>query len=386
MAVSRRRFLQGLGVTLIAVTGGTVYRAIDQGVLSSGQGPAYEQWRNWRSEMNTPVERVVMAGILASNPHNSQPWLFQITPDSVTLIADRTRQIGTIDPFLREMVIGLGCALENMLLAASAEGFTVDLALVPDGDNAPTAARLQLSAGQSSVSALYEAIPNRRTDRSAFAPEPIAEAELAEMTDLNADPNVQMFWFHTEADRARFGDIAIRSVEVLIQDEQQSIDSHVWWRHDWQEIQARQDGLTLDAQPLNDVVAGLAKIIPDVSRQEADRIFLETVRNTQVPTAAAFGMIAVRDGRAASQQLACGRYWQRLHLYATTRGLAMHPLNQMCERADRELQLSIATEFGDAIRGLLGDDEWTGIMPFRVGYPAGIPRLSPRRSLEKVLI
>jgi hypothetical protein len=57
-----------------------------------------------------------------------------------------------------------------------------------------------------------------------------------------------------------------------------------------------------------------------------------------------------------------------------------------CERADREQQLGIAPEFGDAIRELLNDPAWVGIMPFRAGYPVRAARLSPRRTLQDVLV
>jgi hypothetical protein len=38
------------------------------------------------------------------------------------------------------------------------------------------------------------------------------------------------------------------------------------------------------------------------------------------------------------RHLAAGRVWQKLHLSATTRGLAMQPLNQPIEMIDRERQ------------------------------------------------
>ncbi|MFZ5880419.1 MAG: hypothetical protein ACOY0R_13700 [Chloroflexota bacterium] len=82
-----------------------------------------------------------------------------------------------------------------------------------------------------------------------------------------------------------------------------------------------------------------------------------------IPTAAAFG----------------------IHLWGTTQCLAMQPLNQMCERADREAQLGSEPVFGKAIADLIGDHTWHGIMPFRIGYPTVEAWPSPRRGLENVL-
>jgi hypothetical protein len=110
------------------------------------------------------------------------------------------------------------------------------------------------------------------------------------------------------------------------------------------------------------------------------------VSTVQVSSAAAFGIMAVRDGADAVQRLRTGQYWQRMHLWAATQGLAMQPLNQMCERVDREQQLGIEPEFGNAVQALLEDADWTGIMPFRIGYPTRPTRLSPRRTLDKVLV
>lgn len=387
MVISRRRFLQTAGITLIAAAGGVVIRSVDQGVFAVGQGPAYETWRTWRSDTATPQERIVLAGILASNPHNSQPWLFRIEPDVITLYADITRQIGTIDPFLREMTIGLGCAVENMLLAARAEGLQPELQLMPDPADRTQVARIALSAGASEVSALYDAIPNRHTNRGAYdTTRTLPAATFQDLAALNDATDVRLFWFESAEQRARFGDVAIRATQALVSDEQQSIDSHVWWRHQWAAIQQLQDGLTLDVQGLDDAILVAAKVVPDASRAQNDQTFVQMVSTVQVPSAAAFGIMAVRDGADAVQRLRTGQYWQRMHLWAATQGLAMQPLNQMCERADREQQLGIEPEFGSAVQALLEDSEWAGIMPFRIGYPTRAARLSPRRPLDKVLV
>src|SRR5512140_1245184 len=167
MRLSRMDFLKFGGATFIVLAGGVVWRAADQGVFSVGQGPAYEPWQNWRDAATAP-ERIVAAGILASNPHNSQPWIFRLTESAIDLFADRGRQIGTIDPFLREMYIGLGCALENMLLAAGAEGFSVTPVLMPDPVDGTHAAHLELVPASPLPSDLYSAIPSRHTDRGAY--------------------------------------------------------------------------------------------------------------------------------------------------------------------------------------------------------------------------
>jgi hypothetical protein len=382
--ISRRDFLKFSGVTLIAVAGGSVFRAVDQGVFSVGQGPAYEPWINWR-DADSPVERIVAAGILASNPHNSQPWIFRITASTIDLFAVPERQIGAIDPFRREMYIGLGCALENMRLAAEAEGYSTDIRLLPDPASETHAARISLDSASPLVSDLYSAIPNRHTNRGPYdSARDVAPEIFDAINSLVIESNVRLFWFKDRSARTKFGKAAIAATEALVADEQQSLDSHAWWRHDWDKLQESADGITLDAQGLGSVVTPLAKFLPDLSRQQSDETFVKNVRGFIVPTAAAFGILAVHDGMNNAQRLQCGQVWQRIHLFDTTQGLAMQPLNQMCERADRERQLGIEPVFGKAVSELIVDNQWQGIMPFRLGYPILETLPSPRRGLDKV--
>jgi hypothetical protein len=76
--------------------------------------------------------------------------------------------------------IGLGCALENMSLAAAAEGYAADVQLLPNPADATHAARLTLTPAATQASALYTAIPARHTDRSAYdTARPVAAETLA---------------------------------------------------------------------------------------------------------------------------------------------------------------------------------------------------------------
>ena len=384
--ISRRDFLKVAGATLVVVAGGSVWRAMDQGLFSAGQGPAYEAWKSWR-EAASPVERIVAAGILASNPHNSQPWIFRLTGTGIDLFADPRRQIGVIDPFRREMYLGLGCCLENMVLAAEAEGFAAALKLLPDSNDPTHAARLDLTSAAPRVSELYAAIPNRHTDRSGYdTTRPVSVETLSAIDQLVANEQVRLFWFADDAAREKFGQVAIAATEALVADEQQSLDSHAWWRQDWSELQQHADGITLDAQGLSPFIAGMGKFLPDGSRQQNDQIFIKNMRTINIPTAAAFGILAVRDNLDNAQRLACGRDWQRIHLWGSTQGLAFQPLHQMCERADRERQLNSQPVLGQAVQDLLGDATWQACFPFRLGYPAQTATPSPRRSLQQVLI
>ena len=243
MNMNRRIFLKTSSVILVAVAGGGVYRAVDQGMFASGQGIAYEPWKNWRDGTTGP-ERIVRAGILAANPHNSQPWHFRINEQAVDLYADYSRQIGVIDPLRREMYVGLGCAVENMILAAQAEGFDVQVSLLPDSKYLDHVAHLALTpAARPQASDLYPVIPSRHTNRGPYDLSKSVGSDLLDsLAKLSDHEIVRIFWFAESARRDQFAKVAIAAAEALIADEQQSRDSSHWWRQRWSDVQTYHDG------------------------------------------------------------------------------------------------------------------------------------------------
>src|SRR5262252_9840630 len=130
--MSTRRTALRLGTgALVAGAAALTWRAWDQGVFSAGQGPAFEAWNTWNADAPGSELQLVHAAILAANPHNTQPWRFRVGARRIDVFADPARNIGTIDPFRREMHIGLGCALENLLQAAAAIGFQANPIMFP---------------------------------------------------------------------------------------------------------------------------------------------------------------------------------------------------------------------------------------------------------------
>lgn len=385
--ITRRNFLKGLGAAAIVVAGGTVWRAVDSGAFSAGQGPAYEPWTNWR-DTQSPQMNLIRAAILASNPHNSQPWLFRITGQQIDLYVDTSRSIGAIDPFLREMVIGAGAALANVLLAARAIGYQPDLKLMPSSADLMHVARVELSPGAPDVSPLYEAIPRRHTDRGAFdTTRSIPFEQLNGLSQLaQAFDDVKLVWITDPQAMQNFRDRTLEATRAIIDDAQQSADSFAWQRSSWQELQEKRDGLTYDAQGMGGLITAAVKMLPAITKEQADEGWYEAMRDRQLATAATFGLILARDPLDNVQRVNVGQLWQLLHLQMSVDGLGAQPLNQLVERRDREVQLGLEPRFGEALAEIAGDDRWSALMPFRLGYPTAQPLPSPRRDPQTFLL
>ena len=414
--MSRRKFLKlaGSGIAIV-VLGGTVWRAFSNGVFSSGRGPAYEPWKDWKteSEEGTGPLSLVASAILAANAHNTQPWLFVVKPYRIDLFADTKRNIGAIDPYLREMYEGLGCALENLVLAAEAKGYTYNLKLIPNPTSKTHVANINLvtntntksnhsrignttstnSSNSSDLSeplSLYNAIPHRHTNRGPYDKnKPVTQDILQSLGSLgktiSPEGAMTVFWFTTLEERRKVGDLILQATQAIVADKQQSYDDFKWYRASWQDIQTYKDGLTVDASGSPWYIEVLAKILPPISEKEYDNSQLQLAKDTYVATAAAFGIIAVHDIFDNIQRLQGGMFYQRMHLWATSNGLAMQPMNQMTERADREVSLGIKQTFRNALMELIANPNWQALMTFRIGYPTMEALSSPRRSIQEVV-
>jgi hypothetical protein len=382
---SRRKVLALAGTgTLVLVVGGGVWRAADQGVFSTGEGPAYEPWDDWRTATKGPLN-LVRAAILAANPHNSQPWLFHVTQTQIDLFANLQRNIGTVDPFLREMHLGLGCALENLELAAPANGYVAQVTLLPDASDETLVARIDLAKGSAPVSDLYRAIPNRHTNRYPYdTGRPVTTASLDALQGLGNDADVAVFWFADATARKHVGELLVEAAHAFVADKAQDGDTARWWRGTWQDIQQHRDGITLDAAGLPDLTRAIGKMLPPPSQEQQDFTFLSNTAE-QAQTAAAFGLLAVRNAQDRAQQLRAGRLLERMYLWATKEGLAMQPLNAVVERAAREVVLGSTTHFGNALAALVGDPAWQTLLAFRIGYATHEGLRSPRRSVDQVV-
>lgn len=145
----------------------------------------------------------VRFGTLAANSHNTQPWKFRLGADTIDIVPDSSRRTPIVDPDDHHLYVTLGCAAENVVVAANASHQPGELSVTADGHEGITIRVLlgkDLRTGDSTDADLCNAIPVRQSTKSEYDGKALSGSELRQLEEAAAFPGVDVL-FITERPR-----------------------------------------------------------------------------------------------------------------------------------------------------------------------------------------
>ncbi|MEX0351464.1 MAG: twin-arginine translocation pathway signal protein [Paracoccaceae bacterium] len=377
MTLSRRKTLALLGGGTILAAGG----ATAGFVTTRTPQEALRPW-SLAGQYSDPRKHALSYAILAPNPHNRQPWLVDLGTDSeVTLYVDTDRLLPHTDPFSRQIIVGLGCFLELLTIAAAQDGFAVEYDLFPDGEPGPALDDRRIAVtrfvpeGADAEPEMFKQILNRRSLKEPYdMARPVATDTLSTLeravgkgstvATTNAPDKVQAL-----------RDLTADALQIEFETPHTYKESVDLFRIGKREVNANPDGLDFSG-PMWEAL----RLTGLFSRQAAlDRggysyqSGLDMVRDTAQASMAYVWLVSERNTRA--DQIAAGRDWVRLNLAATAQGLGVQPMSQALQEFPEMAKLYRQAH------ELLAPQGGTVQMLGRLGYGPQVPE-SPRWPLD----
>lgn len=361
--MNRRTFFVGAGGALMLAGGATAWMS------SVGSMVDYEGYATrLRAPLTLPpnIRGLVRYATLSANSRNTQPWRFHIGDGLIDIVPDNSRRTPAVDPNDHHLFVSLGCAAENLAIAAAATGWPGEVQTIPDGDGA----RYAFASGSMSTSSLYAAITKRQSTRAEYDRRPIPVADLAFLEQATATPGVHLTLLTDRGGIDKVRDLVVAANGVQMADLAFIRELKLWIRFNPRSAMTWGDGL-FSAASGNPVLPNA------LGRLAFERFFNARTENDkyarQIDSSAGVAVF-VGDRADKMHWIKVGRACQRFALAAAHLGIKIAFINQPVEVA----------HFRPELASLVGDASRQPDIVLRFGYGPTLP-FSPRRPVEAVL-
>ncbi|EPG73364.1 hypothetical protein LEP1GSC058_3845 [Leptospira fainei serovar Hurstbridge str. BUT 6] len=339
---------------------------------------------------NNPILKALNIGITAPNPHNVQPWKFEILDDqSANLYVDERRLLKDTDPPARQIHIGQGTFLETLAIGASQFGYKAEFTIFPNGKYTTSdigkkpIAKISLEKSSNvSVDPLADYIPKRATNRSVYFGDPLSENDFSNLL-IDAKLRFSQAFFVNEKESAELKKSTISAMGIETNTYNTYEESRIWFRYNDDEINSKRDGLSLRGSGLSGVKYFAVRNFflkpgKDSWHSESNRkagldMFVEQVNSSK-------GFIYLKTSQnRILDWILVGRDYVRLQLAATKYGFVIHPLSQILQEYSEMDALRV--RFENEMRLKKGEKIQ---MLVRIGK-SDYEFFSPRRNLKNMI-
>ena len=282
--------------------------------------------------MDEKLRRILEAGNSAPSGENCQPWRFALVAEAIDVHLRPERDRSVYNWGQRGSYLALGALVENLVIAASAEGMAARVSYFPNGGNDTLVARVSLTHDAATApDPLASAILDRTTNRKPYlkrALPPGAKEALERAADEAG--GTRLVWCDDARGKERLGRVGSTNEEVMLGNRalHEFFFEHVNWSAE--EDASKKIGFyirTLELPPPARMMFRLMR------SWQVMRIFralgfprLIAAQNAKTnAAAAAFGALVI-DTTAPLDFVRAGRAAERLWLAAAARSLALQPL------------------------------------------------------------
>lgn len=292
----------------------TVHHARAAGSPLAGADPA-----------DARLRRLVSYAALAPSPRDTQPWRFEIEGQMIRISIDESRRQPAADPMGREAHLGVGAALENLLVAAEQLGLGHTVSYFPHADDAALAAAVTFEDGGSPTRVrsglTLDALLERSTERGEFRIVSVPPEVIWQLQAVALDRDVRLDLTDNPAVKREFAELTARGARHLGADR--------LWRRDLA------NGLRHGRLPVPRLAGPLLRLAlrhlnvgPALARREARRL----------RAAPLVGLVSSRSDDPLGW-VRSGQLLERVWLEACRHGLSLEPLHEALEvpRCRKEL-------------------------------------------------
>lgn len=322
--------------------------------------------------LETVTRRLVPSAVLAPSAHNTQPWQFRVSGNTLDFYVDPARHLEVSDPTHRQLFVSLGCSIANAAVASRYFGYVPDIQYFPFGERGDQpVVRLILSEPlreepSETLAELFSAIEQRHTDRTLYDAEPLTASERAL---LSTSTDKEIVFIEDRNLIASLAQLTGQATEATLSRSDFKSELSHWVRHNWTRQLDGMPGYAMGMPAPVSLLAPLMVRFAPIHRQEGPKT------KQQIESASAVAVI-VSTADTPRDWLTSGQKLETLWLEATAAGLAAAPL-------------VAAVEAGESIRRQLQQHIDTTALPqsiIRLGHSrAGRLRATPRRRLEDCL-
>lgn len=308
----------------------------------------------------------------APSGHNTQPWLFRICEDSIEIHPDNRKTLHVVDRNRREMFVSLGCATENLCIAAGSIGYASKVNVSEEG-----IISIELhSVDNQKKTLLSGQITRRQTNRSIYNGKQIPEKVIRELLTLEKEEYIGIYcWQKQSIEFNKIRDYVLVGNKIQMSDSCFKNELKSWMRFNKRDEQQTLDGLSYAVFGAPNLPRWLSRLImgtyltPGMQNKSDEKkvnssshVVLFTVENDSIP-----------------EWIQLGRTLEHFLLKTTEAGIATAFINQPCE-----LKV-LAEQMQCEVIHQTGKEKRIPVVLLRMGYAKAMP-YSPRKERNEVII